>query len=204
LSYEFLLTSLIVVLLPGAGVIYTVSAGLFQGWRASIVAAVGCTAGIVPHLLVSSLGLSTLLHAGAIVFQIIRFVGAAYLLFLAWTMWRETGALSFTNQEPVNTKLWPVAWKAVLVNLLNPKLSIFFLVFLPLFIDPSASSPARQFLTLSAVFMLMTLGIFILYGLFAHAVSGYLVQTSFSRVWLQRGFAVIFAGLGAKLLFSVS
>ncbi|HJO46271.1 MAG TPA: LysE family transporter, partial [SAR324 cluster bacterium] len=114
------------------------------------------------------------------------------------------GALSFTNQEPVNTKLWPVAWKAVLVNLLNPKLSIFFLAFLPLFIDPSASSPAWQFLTLSAVFMLMTLGIFILYGLFAHAVSGYLVQTSFSRVWLQRGFAVIFAGLGAKLLFSVS
>ena len=204
MSYEFLFTSLIVVLLPGAGVIYTVSTGLFEGWRASIAAAFGCTAGIVPDLLVSSLGLSTLLHTSALAFQVIRLVGAAYLLFLAWTMWRETGSLQFSAEQVKNRKLGSVVWKAILVNLLNPKLSVFFLSFLPLFIVPSSSSPIRQFLELSAVFMLMTLGIFILYGLFAHAVSGYLIRSTFWRVWLQRGFAVIFAGLGAKLVFSES
>ena len=158
LSYEFLITSLIVVLLPGTGVIYTVSTGLFQGGRASIVAALGCTLGIVPHLIVSSLGLSTLLNTGAIAFQIIRFLGAAYLMYLSWTMWRQTGNLDFTKPESLNKKLWLITWKAILVNLLNPKLSIFFLAFLPLFVDPSASSPAWHFLVLSSVFMLMTLG----------------------------------------------
>ena len=204
LSYEFLITSLIVVLLPGTGVIYTVSTGLFQGGRASIVAALGCTLGIVPHLIVSSLGLSTLLNTGAIVFQTVRFLGAAYLMYLSWTMWRQTGNLDFTKPESLNKKLWLITWKAILVNLLNPKLSIFFLAFLPLFVDPSASSPAWHFLVLSSVFMLMTLGVFIIYGLFAHAVSIYFVQSSFSKVWLQRGFAIIFASLGAKLFISLS
>ena len=125
MSYEFLFTSLIVVLLPGAGVIYTVSTGLFEGWRASIAAAFGCTAGIVPHLLISSLGLSTLLHTSALAFQVIRLVGAAYLLFLAWTMWRETGSLQFSAEQVKNRKLASVVWKAILVNLLNPKLSVF-------------------------------------------------------------------------------
>ena len=204
LSYEFLLTSMIVVLLPGTGVIYTVSTGLFQGGRASIVAALGCTLGIVPHLIVSSLGLSTLLNTGVMAFQIIRFLGATYLMYLSWTMWRQTGNLHFTKPESLNKKLWLIAWKAILVNLLNPKLSIFFLAFLPLFVDPSGSSPALQFLVLSSIFMLMTFGIFILYGLFAHAVSIYFIQSSFSRVWLQRGFAIIFACFGAKLFISVS
>ncbi len=127
MSYEFLFTSLIVVILPGAGVIYTVSTGLFEGWRAtSIAAAFGCTAGIVPHLLVSSLGLSTLLHTSALAFQVIRLVGAAYLLFLAWTMWRETGSLQFSAEQVKNRKLGSVVWKAILVNFLNPKLSVFF------------------------------------------------------------------------------
>ena len=126
MSYEFLFTSLIVVLLPGAGVIYTVSTGLFEGWRASIAAAFGCTAGIAPHLLISSLGLSTLLHTSALAFQVICQVGAAYLLFLAWTMWRETGSLQFSAEQVKNRKLGSVVWKAILVNLLNPKLSVFF------------------------------------------------------------------------------
>ena len=203
MGYEFLLTSLIVLLLPGAGVIFTVSTGLFEGWGASIATAFGC-AGIVPHLLVSSLGLSTLLHTSALAFQVIRLVGALYLLFLAWTMCWETGSLQFSAEQVKNRKLASVVWKAILVNLLNPKLSVFFLSFLPLFIVPSSSSPTMQFLKLSAVFMLMTLGIFILYGLFAHAVSGYLIRSTLWRVWLQRGFAVIFAGLGAKLVFSES
>ena len=114
------------LLLPGAGVIYNLSTGLFDGWRASIAAAFGCTVGIVPHLLVSGLGLSTLLHSSALAFKVIRLVRAAYLLFLAWNMWREKGSLQFSAEQVKNRKLGSVVWKAILVNLLNPKLSVFF------------------------------------------------------------------------------
>ena len=96
-STEFLITSLVVVLIPGTGVIYTVSTGLFLGWRASVAAAFGCTAGITPHLSASILGLSAILHMSALAFQAVKFAGAAYLLYLAWAMWRETGSLKFDS-----------------------------------------------------------------------------------------------------------
>ena len=131
---EFLITSLVVVLIPGTGVIYTVSTGLFLGWRASIAAACGCTAGIIPHLSASILGLSAILHMSAVAFQAVKYAGAAYLLYLAWSMWRDTGALKFNSPSHKNG-LRQIATRGFLINILNPKLSIFFLTFLPLFIS---------------------------------------------------------------------
>jgi threonine/homoserine/homoserine lactone efflux protein len=195
---EFLLTTLVVVLLPGTGVIYTVSTGLFSGRRASIAAALGCTAGIVPHLLASVLGLSAILHMSALAFQTVKFAGAIYLLYLAWAMWRETGIMNF-NREAASKGLGEIALRAILLNLLNPKLSIFFLAFIPLFIPPEAASPTIQMLLLSLVFMAMTLVIFILYGLFAHGVSRYVGNSPKTVTTLQRSFAAIFALLGIKL-----
>lgn len=201
LNTEFLLTSLVVVLIPGTGVIYAVSTGLFLGWRASIAAAIGCTAGILPHLLASILGLSAILHMSALAFQIVKFAGAGYLLFLAWSMWRETGALQF-NAPRQNNGMWRIAVRGVLINILNPKLSIFFLAFLPLFISPSSGSPSLQMFILSGAFMAMTLFIFILYGISANVVSGYVVHSPLRVVRLQRSFAAIFAALGLKLAMS--
>ena len=118
-STEFLLTSLVVVLVPGTGVIYTVSTGLFVGWRSSIAAAIGCTAGIIPHLTASVLGLSAVLHMSALAFQMLKYAGSAYLLYLAWSMWCETGALKFNNS--VQRKgVYAIAVKGVLINILNP------------------------------------------------------------------------------------
>ena len=185
--------------MPGTGSIYTISTGLFLGWRSSIVAATGCTLGIIPHLLASSLGLSALLLMSSLVFQFIKYLGAAYLLYLAWSMWRETGSLHLSQKDLKSGSMIKIAVRGILINILNPKLSIFFLAFLPLFIKPESDSPIRDFLWLSAVFMLMTLVIFILYGLFAHAVSSYLLQSKKFSIWLQKSFAVIFAGLGIKL-----
>jgi threonine/homoserine/homoserine lactone efflux protein len=197
-SAEFLLTSLVVVLMPGTGVIYTVSTGLFSGWRASIAAALGCTAGITPHLTASILGLSAILHMSATVFQIIKFAGAAYLIYLAWCMWRETGALRFDQQGKKNS-CWQIAVKGFLINILNPKLSIFFLAFLPLFISANTLSPLLQLLLLSLVFMCMTLGIFILYGICANSVRTYVIRSPKTIHYLQRSFAAVFALLGVKL-----
>ncbi len=200
-STEFLLTSLVVVLVPGTGVIYTVSTGLAQRWRASLAAAVGCTAGILPHLTASILGLSAILHMSALAFQILKLAGTLYLLYLAWGMWRDTGSLKLDSSSP-KMNPWQIIGKGILINILNPKLTIFFFAFLPLFVTPDAASPTRQMIGLSAVFMGMTLVIFMLYGILASGVSQYLVnsQTAVKRV--QRSFAIIFAGLAVKLAFS--
>ncbi len=198
LNTEFLLTSLVVVLIPGTGVIYTVSNGLFLGWRASIAAAFGCTAGIIPHLSASILGLSAILHMSALAFQGIKFAGACYLLYLARSMWRETGSLNF-NSPSMGNGLWHIFVRGFLINILNPKLSIFFLAFLPFFISPDASSPTVQMLILSVVFMAMTLVIFILYGLSANVVRRHVVNSPRMIHWLQRSFAATFAVLGLKL-----
>ena len=195
---EFLITSLIVVLIPGTGVIYTVSNGLFLGWRASIAAACGCTAGIVPHLTASILGLSAILHMSALAFQVVKLAGAAYLLYLAWAMWQEKGSLRFDSHSP-HHHFRKIALRGFLINILNPKLSIFFLAFLPLFISPEASSPTLQMILLSLTFMAMTLFIFVLYGLSANGVRRYVINSPKIIVFLQRTFAATFAALGIKL-----
>lgn len=200
-STEFLLTSLVVVLMPGTGVIYTVSTGLIAGGKPSVAAALGCTAGIIPHLTASILGLSAILHMSAIAFQAVKLAGAVYLLYLAWSMWRETGGLVFNTTEK-RKGLLKIAARGFLINILNPKLSIFFLAFLPLFVAPKASSPLMQMLWLGIVFMGMTLVIFILYGLAAHAVRYWISSKPIWLARLQRSFAVLFAALGAKLALS--
>ncbi len=197
-NIEFMITSLIVVLIPGTGVIYTLSTGLFLGWRASIFAAFGCTVGIIPHLLISILGLATIIHASAIAFQVIKFIGVAYLLYLAWSMWRETGVLKIKSENK-NKGVWKIAIKGFLINILNPKLSLFFMAFLPQFIPPETGSPILNMLLLSGIFMGMTLFVFIVYGLFAHSVRAYVIHSANITKMAQRTFAVIFAMLSAKL-----
>ena len=200
-STEFLLTSFVVVLMPGTGVIYTITTGLFSGRQASMAAALGCTAGIVPHLCACVLGLSAILHMSALAFQILKFAGVAYLLYLAWSLWRDKSALEFN--KPMHKKgLFQIILKGFLVNILNPKLSIFFLAFLPLFVKPGTISPIQQLLILSAAFMGMTLIIFICYGVLASVVCAYFVNSPKRALWLQRTFAAVFAALAAKLAAS--
>ena len=201
LNTDFLLTSLIVVLIPGTGVIYTVSNGLFLGWRAGIAAALGCTAGILPHLTACILGLSALLHMSAVVFQTVKCVGAAYLLYLAWTMWRQTGEIKL-NSHSSRRGLAQIAIQGFLINILNPKLSIFFLAFLPLFISPYSVSPTMDLLLLSMVFMAITFVIFVIYGLTADSVRKYVIGSPKAVIWMQRSFAATFTVLGLKLAFT--
>ncbi len=201
ISSEFLITSLIVVLIPGTGVVFTVSTGLFLGWRASVFASLGCTAGIVPHLLASVVGLAAVLHTSALAFQLLKFAGVAYLFYLAWAMWRDTGMLAF-DQPSRETSAGNIVVKAFLMNILNPKLSIFFLAFLPQFVAPSSESPMLQMLGLSGVFMGMTLGVFIVYGVFAHSIRARILGSPRLLTWLQRSFAATFAALGANLALS--
>jgi threonine/homoserine/homoserine lactone efflux protein len=197
-STEFLMTSVIVVLIPGTGAIYTISTGIFQGWRASIFAALGCTVGIIPHLLASILGLSFVLHMSAVVFQGLKFAGVIYMIYLAYMMWHENGALVFESTS-ASANPWQIALKAVLLNILNPKLTLFFLAFLPLFIAKNTFSPIIELLKLSAVFMAITLVIFVLYGILASGVRHYVIHSPKIMIGLRRSFAVTFAVLGLRL-----
>jgi threonine/homoserine/homoserine lactone efflux protein len=199
---EFLLTSLIVVLMPGTGVIYTLSCGLFQGRVASVAAACGCTLGILPHVAASMLGLAALLHASALAFQAVKLAGVAYLLYLGWGMWREGGTLQVGRPEGANHEssgALRVAVRGFLINILNPKLSIFFLAFLPQFTPADAVDPLWVMAGHSAVFMLMTFVVFVLYGMFAALARTYVIASPDVMRWLRRCFAGVFAALGARL-----
>ncbi len=184
--------------MPGTGVIFTVSTGLFMGRRAALFAALGCTAGIIPHLMASILGIAVILHMSALVFQTVKFLGVAYLIYLAWGMWHNKGVLKI--QKSIDSRhLWSTARKGFLINILNPKLSIFFVAFLPQFISPEHPALIGQMLLLSLVFMLMTFIVFVLYGLFANALRSRMMQSPRILRRLQRSFAALFVILGAKL-----
>ncbi|SBS37738.1 Homoserine/homoserine lactone efflux protein [Marinomonas spartinae] len=201
ISFGFLLTSLVVVLIPGTGVLYTVATGLFSGKRASFFAAFGCTLGIIPALLASSCGLAALFHTSVVAFQVVKYAGAAYLLYLAWQMWRSSSPLSLSKQQS-NKQYSSLVIKGFLLNILNPKLSIFFLAFLPQFIPSSVENPLNSMLLLGAVFMLMTFVVFVIYGFLSGLFSAYIIKSEKASIMIQRIFATSFAALALKLVFS--
>ena len=198
---EYFATSLIVVLLPGTGVLYTLAIGLGKGWQASILAACGCTLGIVPHVAASIAGLAALLHTSALAFEVIRYLGVAYLLYMAWDVLRAEGPLQVSARaEPVSAKR--IVLNGFLLNILNPKLSLFFLAFLPQFVPADAADATMYMLALAAGFMLMTLIVFVMYGAFASASRRYVISRPRVLQWFRRGFAGAFALLGARLATS--
>ena len=197
-SLQFLITSLIVVLIPGTGVIYTVSTGLTQGKKASMYVALGCTLGIVPHLLATILGLAALMHTSAVAFQILKWAGVVYLFYVAWGTWRDKSAFQL-DDNPSKTHALGLISKAILMNVLNPKLTIFFLAFLPQFIPANSTHVLAPMLLLSAIFMLMTLAVFVVYGLLAHTFRHFVVESARVQTFLRYGFTATFIGLASKL-----
>lgn len=201
MSLEYLLTSLVVILLPGTGVLYTLATGLSKGWRASVLAALGCTIGIVPAIIACVAGLAALLHTSALAFQIIKYLGAAYLFYMAWSILRDGGALQVDGDQKEQSAA-KIVLNGFLINILNPKLSLFFLAFLPQFVPPGTSNVSTFMLGLASVFMLMTFCVFVVYGAFASAASHYVVSRSAVMVWLRRVFAGTFGLLGVRLAFA--
>jgi threonine/homoserine/homoserine lactone efflux protein len=198
LSLTFLLTSLVIVATPGTGALYTIAAGMSRGVRASLIAAAGCTLGIVPHLAAAITGTAALLHASGLAFETVKYLGVAYLLYMAWSTWRDRSVLSVEADASPRSAA-TVIRSAVLINLLNPKLTIFFFAFLPQFVPANSPHAVARLLGLSAVFMLMTFVVFALYGGFAAAVRTHLLERPRIVDLLRRAFAVSFVALGAKL-----
>src|SRR6059058_1677929 len=202
MTLSFLLTSLIVVASPGTGVLYTLAVALTSGARPSIAAAFGCTLGILPAMLAAMLGLAAVLHTSALAFAALKWCGVVYLLYMAWQALRERGALAVNAQAAPERSSRRVIVTAILINILNPKLSIFFLAFLPQFIAVDEPHPLARMLELSAAFMAMTFAVFAVYGLFAASLRDRVITRPKAMAWLRRSFAAGFAALGAKLAFA--
>ncbi|MDA9771803.1 LysE family translocator [Emcibacteraceae bacterium] len=189
MSIEFLITSIAVILLPGIGVLYTIAVGLGRGFRASIVAAAGCTVGILP---------------AALAFQVIKYLGVLYMLYMAWNILRDGGALDVKkgdiNKEPVS--MMRTAVKGTLMNVLNPKLSLFFLAFLPQFVEVGHPDATATMFLLAGVFMLLTFIVFSGYGLCASLAHEYVIKRPGVLKWLKRSFAATFGFLSVRLALS--
>ena len=201
MSIDFLVTTLIIVVSPGTGVLFTMATGLSRGSRASVVAAFGCTLGIVPHMAAAILGLAALLHTSAIAFQTFKYLGVAYLLYMAWMTLKEHGALKVEKEVGARSATQVIV-SAILINILNPKLSIFFFAFLPQFVSPAEPDPLLRMSELSSVFMALTFVVFVGYGLFAASIRNHVISRPKVLVWMRRTFAGAFAALGAKLAFA--
>ncbi|HMB46895.1 MAG TPA: LysE family translocator [Afifellaceae bacterium] len=198
MSLEFLLTSIVVVLLPGTGVLYTLAVGLGRGMRASFIAAFGCTLGIVPHVLASVIGLAAVLHTSALAFQLIKYLGVGYLFYMAWNILRQGGTLEISEESGERHSRRIVA-NGILLNVLNPKLSLFFLAFLPQFVPAGTANPTAAMLSLALVFMALTFVIFCVYGACASLARDHVISRPAVLVWLRRSFAGTFGLLGLKL-----
>jgi threonine/homoserine/homoserine lactone efflux protein len=196
-SAEFLLTTLVVVATPGTGVLYTLAAGLARGARASVVAATGCTLGVVPHMLAAITGLAALLHTSALAFQVLKYLGVAYLLYMAWTTIRDKTDLAVGAAEPLPAG--KVIASGVLINLLNPKLTLFFFAFLPQFVSTAEPNATLRMAALSGVFMLVTFAVFAVYGVFAAGVRRHVISRPAAVRWMRRAFGSAFVALAGRL-----
>ncbi|MCW5699960.1 MAG: LysE family translocator, partial [Rhodospirillales bacterium] len=190
-----------VVLMPGTGVLYTLAIGLGHGFRPSIAAAFGCTLGILPAATASIVGLAAILHASAVAFQTVKYLGVAYLFYMAWKVLREGGTLDVSERRmPVPTGR--IILDGMLLNVLNPKLSLFFLAFLPQFVPADASGATPRLILLAAFFMALTLVVFVGYGACAAFARDYVISRPVVMVWLKRVFAGTFGFLGLRLALS--
>ncbi|WP_063046359.1 LysE family translocator [Nocardia pseudovaccinii] len=199
MSIEFLLTTLVIVATPGTGVLFTLAAGLSRGTKASVIAAFGCTLGIIPHMIAAVTGLAALLNASAVAFQTLKYLGVAYLLYMAWNTFRDKGALAVPEEETATPSARQVITSAVLLNILNPKLTIFFFAFLPQFVPTSAPNALARMLELSGLFMLATFVVFAVYGACAAAVRNQVISRPAVVTWMRRVFGVSFIALAGRL-----
>lgn len=198
LSPEFLITAFVIVLAPGTGVIYTTATGLGRGRLASLSAAIGCTGATVLHLAGALVGLAALLHTSALLFQIVKYAGVAYLLWLAFQTLRDRGPLRFEPAAEARSLL-KTAWGGFVLNILNPKISIFFVAFLPQFMSGNAANSLVEVATLGGAFVVMTFVVFIAYGQLASVVRDRVLQNARAIAWFRRITAAAFAAMGLRL-----
>lgn len=198
MSFAFLMTTLVVVATPGTGAVFSIAAGLSRGAKAGIVAAFGCTLGVIPHMVAAITGLAAILNASAIAFQAIKWLGVAYLVYLGWNTFRDKSLID-VDASTTPASSWSVIRTAILINLLNPKLTIFFFAFLPQFVPAGEVNGTWHMVGLSLIFMVLTFVVFALYGVFAATMRNQVITRPKVMAWLRRTFAATYVLLAGRL-----
>jgi threonine/homoserine/homoserine lactone efflux protein len=198
----FVVSGLLLNLTPGQDTLYIVGRTMAQGRRAGLWSVLGISTGSVVHTLAAAFGLSAILATSALAFTVVKLAGAAYLVHLGTRMLIERSAPPMELQGFGSERDWPIYRAGLLTNVLNPKVALFFMAFLPQFVDPGAESRVAAFLFLGAVFVFNgTLWCLVLvWG--ASAMSRRLSRNRTAGTLLKRATGVIFVGLGARLAFS--
>jgi threonine/homoserine/homoserine lactone efflux protein len=199
LLVAFAATTFVISVVPGPDVLFVVASGLRDGRRGGVAAAVGVTGGMAVHTTAAAIGLSALIASSAVAFEVVRLLGGAYLLWLGIQALRSDGEAfgsGFWQHRPASR----IARQAALTNLLNPKVIVFFLAFLPQFVDPAAGSVAAQTIFLGAVFTLVGLSTDLSYGLLAGSMRRIFASSANLSRRLERLAALIYLGLAARLV----
>lgn len=204
----FAAAALLVNLTPGPDMLFVIGSGAAHGRRAGVLAALGVGAGCLVHIALAALGLSALLAASATAFTLVKWVGAAYLVWIGLSMLRARGprgnapGQGTAGQAPRASRVF---WQGALTNALNPKVALFFLAFLPQFIEPGASNHAWAFAALGLLFNVGGLLVNVAAAMLTSGLrNGFEARGTAARVgpWLQRGAGALFVGLGVKLALS--
>ena len=200
-SYLLFIGSCITLaLVPGPDMAFMLARCVAQGRRAGILAALGFNVGSYVHLTAAVLGLSAVLAASATAFNIIRWLGAAYLIYLGISaLLSKQGAFAISDSPEARRSNASIFWQAFLTDVLNPKVILFFFAFLPQFVDPHAGHPTLQLLLLGVTVNMVCLPINLLLAAASARLTQSLRQSQSISRWLQRGMGALFVGIGLRL-----
>lgn len=199
--WGFVTAAVLLTLMPGPDILFVLTQGMTRGWRAGVVFAAGLCTGLVAHVTAAALGISVLLMSSEAAFMALKFAGAAYLLYLAFKAFRARRE----NHFPVDAgggvvgKLYR---RGILMNLLNPKVILFFLAFFPQFVDEKAGQPVGQIFLLGMIFIVQAFVIFSLVAVLAGRLARPLMSNSRVALWVNVAEAAIYAVIGVSILFA--
>jgi threonine/homoserine/homoserine lactone efflux protein len=196
-----LLTAILLALVPGPDNLFVLTQSVLLGRWAGLMATLGFCTGLIVHTLAVALGVAALIQQSLLAFTLLKLAGAGYLLYLAWRFLRAT-AIDARRAEAVAPALWMLYRRGIIMNLTNPKVLLFFLAFLPQFLDPAAGSVVGQLVAFGGLFILATLLVFGTVALLADTIRPWLSRRPQLQLWIHYCAALIFVGLAVKLLMT--
>nr|WP_228130175.1 LysE family translocator [Desulfotalea psychrophila] len=197
-ALTFLFASVVLALVPGPDNIFVLTQSALHGRRSGIAVVFGLCTGVIFHSCAVALGVAVIFQTSALAFTVLKFLGAAYLAYLAWLSFRTKGS-PLVAGEGLEQDRWKLYRRGILMSITNPKVSIFFLAFLPQFADPARGPVSLAVLLLGALFMCSTVVIFGLIALLAGSLGEYLHRSKNVQVWLHKIAGTVYLGLAVKL-----
>ena len=198
--FAFIVASTVLGFTPGPDIIYVITRGAAQGGRAGLAAAAGLTTGVIGHTAFAVIGLSAIIAASTLAFTVIKIAGAAYLVYLGVRMWRSGVAVDLTGDGRTQA-IGAIYRQTIVMNLLNPKVALFFLAFLPQFVDPGAGPIAPQLALLGFLFMIVAFVVMSTAGLAGAQIRRFLVRSESAARCTHRAAGTILVSLGLSLAF---